>query len=87
MNAFSRLEQILSSSEMRDRIPENVKSASENGRLHELILNKLPPRLQKVGAFDIHAALKALGEKIYTKRAEWSVVANGIEALGRASEE
>jgi hypothetical protein len=70
------LNQLLASTELLSRVPPGVKAASNAGELH-----KVAARLLGCADFDIEAALTTLGRKLYTKRAEWRTVRNGLAAL------
>ena len=70
-------EKILSSKEVLDRIPASVKTALDTGSLHKLMA-------EKTGCdegFTVEAALKDLGQKLYYKNAQWSLVRQGLDAL------
>ena len=43
--------------------------------------------VQLEGPFDMSAALNMLGRKLYTKRAEWRMVSEGLRALKDLSNE
>lgn len=78
-----KLDDILKSEVVLSRVPSTVKRASSERQLHKLAANQAG----LVGKdLDIESALKYLGKKIYVKRAEWAVVANGINALAEAGE-
>jgi hypothetical protein len=70
------LDQLLASPELLSRIPQGIKSASRAGELHKVAANLLG-----CDDFNIEAALTTLGKKLYTKRAEWGTIRNGLAAL------
>ena len=64
------------------RIPPGLVHSSRYGGLDKVASSLLFNKGGPAGApFDIQSALKSLGKEIYIKRAEWGMVAKGIEAL------
>jgi len=65
-------------------LPEVTGQAAQlasSGQLHELMA-----KTAGVADFDMDAALRELGKKIYLKNASWTIVRQGLEASAALTE-
>ena len=78
------VERVIYDRKVIDRVPEQVKTASVNRRLHELLAHRLRGEGFKIaGDLNVSDAIRCFGAKRYIKTAEWKMVEAGLAALGK----